>query len=316
LRKEHEALRPVQTLAEKMKGRHVCILAEQGLGDELFFLRFLPLLTARGARVSYRPGRKLRTLLNRVTGLNHVIAPAADLPGADEYTLAGDIPHALGEWASMPRPDAGMHTDSAFVDSPRRSALFWPSVPAPLRIEALPQCLAQLRERLAQLGPPPYIGITWRAGTAPEQQAGAAWQLYKSIALPTLASALKHAKGTLVALQRNPRAGEIATLSDELKRTVHDLTAVNEDLESMLALLALIDEYIGVSNTNMHLRAAAGRTARVLVPAPAEWRWMQHGRTSPWFPGFSIYRQSLQGDWTRAIEALRHDLESALQAKE
>ena len=35
-------------------------------------------------------------------------------------------------------------------------------------------------------------------------------------------------------------------------------------------VLALLDEYIGVSNTNMHLRAAAGRTARVLVPRPAE----------------------------------------------
>jgi hypothetical protein len=185
-----------------------------------------------------------------------------------------------------------------------------------LRIEPLPECIAQLGERLAQLGPPPYIGVTWRAGTAPEQQVGAAWHLYKSIALTTLATAMKHTNGTVVALQRYPQAGEIATLSEELKRPVHDLTALNEDLEGMLAVLALIDEYIGVSNTNMHLRAAVGRTARVLVPAPAEWRWMQHGRTSPWFPGFSIYRQSLQGDWTRSVEALRYDLELTLQGKE
>ena len=69
-----------------------------------------------------------------------------------------------------------------------------------------------------------------------------------------------------------------------------------------------VDEYVGVSNTNMHLRASAGRTARVLVPAPAEWRWMQSGPCSPWFPGFSIYRPSLQGDWANALAALRSDL--------
>jgi hypothetical protein len=76
----------------------------------------------------------------------------------------------------------------------------------------------------------------------------------------------------------------------------------------MLAILAGIDEYVGVSNTNMHLRAAAGKTARVLVPAPAEWRWLRAGRESPWFPGFTIYRQSLQGDWRDALSSLHRDL--------
>jgi len=89
---------------------------------------------------------------------------------------------------------------------------------------------------------------------------------------------------------------------------VHDFSALNEDLEGMLALLALIDEYIGVSNTNMHLRAAAGRTAHVLVPCPAEWRWMAAGESSPWFPGFSIYRQGLDGNWGPAFAKLRQTL--------
>jgi hypothetical protein len=72
----------------------------------------------------------------------------------------------------------------------------------------------------------------------------------------------------------------------------------------MLALLALLDEYVGVSNTNMHLRAGVAKAARVLVPCPAEWRWM-HGRAhSPWFANFLVYRQSLQGDWSAALEML------------
>lgn len=53
---------------------------------------------------------------------------------------------------------------------------------------------------------------------------------------------------------------------------------VNDDLEQMLALPSMIDDYIGVSNTNMHLCAAVGRSARVPVPSPAEWRWMAAGR--------------------------------------
>jgi ADP-heptose:LPS heptosyltransferase len=92
-----------------------------------------------------------------------------------------------------------------------------------------------------------------------------------------------------------------------LGRPVADFTAVNEDLEQMLALLALIDDYVGVSNANMHLRAAVGRQARVLVPAPAEWRWMAAG-ASPWFAGFGVYRQALDASWKDALAALRGDL--------
>lgn len=96
---------------------------------------------------------------------------------------------------------------------------------------------------------------------------------------------------------------------------MHDFTALNEELEAMLALLALIDDYLGVSNTNMHLRAGAGHTARVLVPCPAEWRWMATGKKSPWFPGFKIYRQTSHGDWEPALAELASDLAASFGSR-
>jgi hypothetical protein len=97
-------------------------------------------------------------------------------------------------------------------------------------------------------------------------------------------------------------------MEQALGARVHDLSDLNDDLEAMLALLEVIDEYVGVSNTNTHLRACAGKTARVLVPAPAEWRWMAAGRYSPWFPGFPVYRQGVDGDWRAALDELARDL--------
>ena len=115
--------------------------------------------------------------------------------------------------------------------------------------------------------------------------------------------------GTFIAVQRNPQPGEIESLSSEFGQPVHDFSELNEDLEGMLALMSLLDDYIGVSNTNTHLRAGVGKTGRVLVPNPPDWRWMMnHGRTSPWFPGFTVYRQSLNGDWDTALADLKRDL--------
>ena len=86
---------------------------------------------------------------------------------------------------------------------------------------------------------------------------------------------------------------------------MHDFTALNEELEGMLALLALVDDYVGVSNTNLYLRAGVGRAARILVRCPAEWRWMSSGSASPWCPGFTVYRQSMDGDWTHGARGAR-----------
>lgn len=309
LREKHQELEPVLSLPDDLHGKHVCVIAEQGLGDQLFFLRYVPQIAARGARLSCRPAGALYSLLQRSPELHQVILERTTLPGADICVLAGDLPRALADLPASALHGAGSRDPASVVlpDFHRRIAIFWPPPAPSLRLAPDADRLVQLRQQLATLGPPPYFGLTWRGGTAPDEQHATAL-LYKSIALPALGGVLRALPATVIALQRLPAPGEIEALSSFIGRQVHDLTALNDDLEGMLALLSLIDEYIGVSNTNMHLRAAAAKTGRVLVPMPAEWRWMRSGRYSPWFPGFPIYRQSVQGDWSAALTQLECDL--------
>lgn len=306
-REQNPAVAISQGAVGDLEGKHLCVIGEQGLGDEIFFLRYAPALAARGARITYRAGAKIASLLERSGFLSHVIRDDAPPPAADAYLLAGDLPHVVEDDASSPLRDPAL-ARTALPEHPRRISIHVPPVPESIRIEPLSERLAAVRERLAALGPPPYIGVTWRAGTLPEEQRSTNWVLFKSLPIGRLGAALGRGDGTLLSLQRGPRADEIAALSRAAGREVHDLSALNDELEDMLALLALLDEYVGVSNTNMHLIACAGRTARVMIPAPAEWRWMRSGPSSPWFPGFSIYRQTLQGDWDAAFRALEADL--------
>ena len=71
--------------------------------------------------------------------------------------------------------------------------------------------------------------------------------------------------------------------------------------------MAALDDYVGVSSTNVHLRAGAG--AHVLVPFPYEWRWMARG-ASPWFPAMRVYRQEPGGSWEAALRDLAGDLKA------
>ena len=271
------AVLPPPVLPADLAGRRVLVVRDQGLGDEIFFLRFAAPLKARGAHVMYRPDPRLAAMLARTGILDRLLAPDEAVE-ADFTCSVGDLPWLLGMRECSEAPPS----------------LVLPPIAAP--------CDA-LRARLARLGARPYIGVTWRAGDKTKAHA-----LYKECPLSDLARVLRQVPGTVLVLQRHPAEGEIEAFARELGRPAHDLSHLNDDFEAMLALLSLIDEYAGVSNTNMHLRAAVGETARVLVPAPPEWRWMAEGKESPWFPGFTVYRQGYDGSWEGAFDMLGADL--------
>ena len=260
-------------------GRRIVVLAEQGLGDILFFLRFVPALRARGASFEFAGEPRLHGMLAR-TGLFGRLLAAADAgPGIDEV-LAGDL--------------ALLQDDPATVEPP-----------LPLRPDA-PR-LASMEARLRALGPRPWIAVAWRAGIARLQLVET---LYKDVPVEALGTALRGVDGTFLSVQREPAAGEREALERAAGRPVHDLSRVNEDLEEALALMAAVDDYVGVSSTNVHLRAGCGATGRILVPAPPEWRWMASG-PSPWFPGFTSYRQERDAGWQPALDTLSRDLHAA-----
>lgn len=261
-----------------LAGRRVLVERDQGLGDELFFLRFVPALKSRGAHVVYRPDPRLGAMLTRA-GLVDEIVDNED--GEDRFDLrlsVGDLPYVLdANDASQLPPSIGL---------------------APLA-----EVEQRIKDRLAALGPPPYIGITWRGGTKGRDR-----MLFKEVPLAEFAAAIKGVEGTFLALQRNPNSGEIDDLTRALGGTAHDLTGLNDDLEAMLALMGAVDAYVCVSNTNVHLRAARGRGSHVLVPNPPEFRWMADGDASPWFPESRVYRQRTDGDWQAALDDLDRDL--------
>jgi Flp pilus assembly protein TadD len=266
-------------------GKRVLLLPDQGLGDHLFFLRFAGSLRERARHVAFACPERLLSLLQASSPPVHELRPDRQAPPDFDLALpVGDLPRLLGS-----------------RDTP---------VALPLRVA--PERLAQWRERLAALGPPPYLGVTWRGGSlradASEFAAKGEDPLYKEVDIRALASCARRWPGSVLVLQRLPGEGEIAAFSQALGREAHDLSSANDDLVEMTALLSLLDDYVAVSNTNVHLRAGLGKTGRVLVPFPAEFRWMSSGEESPWFPGFRIYRELPGRDWAPSLNRLREDL--------
>ena len=269
-------------LGVRLEGRSVLLRGDQGIGDVLFFLRFAPLVRERGARLVLTCERKLHAVL-RANEVIEEVRDGDDPAGFDRWLWTGDLPALLETDATPPawrlEVDAGAQRDAA--------------------------------ARLAALGPPPYLAVTWRAGTdtARGREFGAERMgLSKSASPKALGAALRGWRGTTLLLQRGARAQDSAGFAAGFGAAFHDLSALGEDLRALLAVLSLVDEYVSVSNTNIHLLAGIGRSARVLVPFPPEWRWLRRDGRSPWFPDFPVYRQPESRDWAAPLAALRKDL--------
>lgn len=260
-----------ESLPEDLSGKTVLVERDQGLGDEIFFLRFVPRLRDRGARVIYRPDARLATMLRR-TGLVDEIITGADPGRAFDFRVAVcDLP-----WL----------TQAGDKDS------FAPSINVP----PLPDKTAEIAALLSEFGRGPYTGVTWRGGTPDSNR-----HLYKEIPPDLLGRSLSGADGSIVILQRNPTEPDIDAFCCAVGRPVLDLSHLNVDIEAMLSLCSLLDHYVSVSNTNVHLREACGFSSQVIVPYPADFRWMESGQESLWFPGTRLYRQTQDAGWGEAV---------------
>lgn len=82
---------------ESLTGKRIVVFGEQGLGDQIMFARFLPLLAARGARVAFVCAPELVPLYPGSTSGWDTRAPAADL-----WAHLGSLPLHLQRGALPP----------------------------------------------------------------------------------------------------------------------------------------------------------------------------------------------------------------------
>lgn len=274
-------------LLENLSGKTVLVLGEQGIGDEFFFLRWLPALLERGARVLYHPfAPKAWDVIQELFPQLELVKTPDDQP-YDVRFFAGDLPLLTG---SAERGDT----------PPSLSVALKPAWQVPAD--------ALLGERK---GTRPLIGVAWRAGLVREGNIkNRNRTLEKGLPLELFAMALKNVAADFVILQRTPSTEELDFLREEWgEDRVIDASHMDSKLLETLGLLARLDDVVGVSNTNLHLLAMLDKSASVLVPFPGEFRWGSYDwETSPWFPRCRVYRQGLDWDWVPALIELNGHL--------
>jgi hypothetical protein len=252
-----------------------------GLGDAIQYLRYVPLVKARGAIVVVESHAELVAIVEQMPGVDFVVARGAPLPPFDVHAPLPRLPVVL-EGEPWPLP---------------------PKVPYISVREAL---VDRWRE---QLGPNdgPSVGIVW--GGDPRRPDA-------SIRFATLASfaALGRIPGIrLFSLQVGPQAEELSDPPEGLhvRRVPIDLQT---PIEETAALILNLDHVVTVDTMVVHLAAALGKPVWMILPFAADWRWLQ-GDTTQWYPTVRIFRQVRTGDWRGVVERVADALEAQIVAQ-
>lgn len=249
-------------------GQRMLLHCEQGLGDSIQFVRYVPLVRQRGAHVVLQ-----------------IQAP-----------LAGLVAHL----ADTVVPQPGNARDQAVPPHDLRCPLM--SLPRAFgtRVATIPAGApylaadpARITEWRARLGPATKRRIGVAFSGSPEHPDDA----QRSIPAARLLAALPNAE--LHVLQRDIRPADAASLDDA---RVH--SADLADFRDTAALLACMDLVVSVDTSIAHLAGAMGRPVWILIQFAADFRWLRLRTDSPWYPSARLFRQPRAGDWDTPLAAV------------
>jgi hypothetical protein len=143
----------------------------------------------------------------------------------------------------------------------------------------------------------PVVGIVWQSG---------AWDPRRSIA-PSLIKCVLQVEGIQwQILQRGPAlASRPAGLG-----LVPEIHSILDEAGCMRSL----DLLISVDTLSAHLGGALGVPTWTLLPADADWRWMENRQDTPWYPTMRLFRQAQPDNWQPVIEHVVDELQKWKQA--
>ena len=251
---------------EPLAGRTLLIRQEQGAGDTIQFMRFIPPLVGAAGRVIVEIAPSLQALAR------------ASLPGAVVVDRDG--------W----QEPADFYVN--LMSLPLQRALALEQLPFATRyVKAEPESASRWRDRVAG-SRGLRVGIAWAGNPTHANDRN------RSCPAEFLEPLLGVGGCSWFSLQKGrpfPSAwrGRVVDLAEEL-----------QDFAETAAAMQALDLVVAVDTSVAHLAGALGVPVWVMLPFAPDWRWLVDRADSPWYPSARLFRQSAPGDWHSVAESV------------
>jgi tetratricopeptide (TPR) repeat protein len=250
---------------EAIAGKQILLHAEQGFGDTIQFLRYVPLVAKRGARVFLEIQQSLRPLVERFV---------------DDIKIVN---------ADEPRSEFDLHC--SLLSLPRAFGTTLQTIPAEVPyLRPRSDRVTHWRERLnahTEL----KVGIAWAGNPLHKNNRN------RSVPPQMLAAFFEVPGFSWFSLQVGENASPALP-------TVIDLAPELTDFGETAAAIANLDLIITADTAIAHLAGALGKPVWIMLPFSPDWRWLLARDDSPWYPTARLFRQPKPRDWRAVVQQI------------
>ena len=268
-----------------LRGKRVLITQEEGLGDTLMYLRYIPPLARTGAIIHIWGTETLAAICERVAGVSEVQF-GGETPDYDYHCPFISLPRAFSG-----TPDA-MGAPVPYLSADRRKAEAW-------------------RQRF-QDDHKLRVGLVWAGAARPEDTAALMVDRQRSMPLSELAPLARIEGVSFYSLQKDTPAEQIPDFPGTLVNVMPEC----HTMDDTAALMVNLDIIVSVDTSAVHLAGGLGKPVIMMDRINNCWRWL-HGRDdTPWYPQMRIVRQTRFQDWSDVVEQVKWLLEDAVAARQ
>jgi tetratricopeptide (TPR) repeat protein len=249
---------------ENFAGKRLLVHSEQGLGDILQFVRYLPKVKARGGTVVFETRKALMDLFKNLPGMDDMVMFAPDRQPSTEFDLYVPL-------ASLPRI-----FETTLENIPAEVPYLF----------ADQEKIVRWQERLSENGL--RVGLVW-AGTDTDPRRACHLKWLKTLSdIPGV---------YLYGLQKGIAAEQIEVEGLPQGMRMTNLGQEFEDFTDTAAVVENLDLIVSIDTSVAHLAGAMGKPVWLMLPYAADWRWFLNRDDSPWYPTMRLFRQPGFGDW-------------------
>jgi len=257
-------------------GKRLLVRHEQGFGDNIQFMRYLPMVKRLGGKVSCEVLRPLAGLLAGFPGVDEVVDVPSGTVSAGQIDLHVpllELPRIFGTTIeTIPADVPYLHADSA-------KAQYW-------------------RPRFSRTDL--NVGIVWAGQPAHPEDRARSCHLRHFLRLSKIPGV------RLFGLQKGSAAAQVKDLAAEIS-----LTNLGEQLDDFTDTAAVIDNLdlvISVDTAVLHLAGAMAKPVWAVLPFSPDWRWMLDRPDTPWYPTMKLFRQQQYGHWDDVFHRVSREL--------
>ncbi len=263
-----------------LRRKRILVHAEQGFGDTLQMLRYIPLLLDREAEVFLEVPGPLVGLASEIPGVSSVLAKGDPLPDFDCHCPFMSLPLAFGTKIDT------IPADVPYLRTPAASLKKWGN-----------RLGAKAGPRIGLMG----SGSTWHRNDRS-----------RSIPLDRFQPLLDR-DAEFYSLQKEYRDPDREWLAAEPR--IRDFSGELLDFSDTAGLVEQLDWVITVDTSVAHLAGALGKEVWILLPYSPDYRWLLDREDSPWYPTARLFRQAAPDDWDSVLDRLAFEIESRLKPR-